>query len=179
MSARRAALSALVALITVHIGCTLVALAAYSHRIGLVTHDGSGFLVELLDAVVPLRDLLPAMLWLLPVTLLVTFAALGCWAARRTVRPGGERLPRAAWTAGIAAVLLNPLAAVRYASAAANGGEYMRTVQVETTLLVLAAAAATTMSALAVAGFVRRSETARPPSRMRVDDWSAGTAGRE
>ncbi|WP_228532067.1 hypothetical protein [Micromonospora sp. ANENR4] len=53
MSARRAALSALVALIAVHIGCTLVALAAYSHRIGLVTHDGSGFLVELLDAGAP------------------------------------------------------------------------------------------------------------------------------
>ncbi|MEE3920578.1 hypothetical protein V2I01_27100 [Micromonospora sp. BRA006-A] len=66
------------------------------------------------------------MLWLLPVTLLVTFAALGCWAARRTVRPDGERLPATAWAAGIAAVLLNPLAAVRYASATAEGGEYMR-----------------------------------------------------
>ncbi|MDO3685017.1 hypothetical protein [Micromonospora sp. C28ISP2-4] len=180
MSARRAALSALVALIAVHIGCTLIALAAYSHRIGLVTHDGASFPVELLDAVVPLRDLLPAVLWLLPVTLLVTFAALGRWAVRRTVRPGDERPPVAAWTAGIAAVLLNPLAAVRYASATAEGGEYMRTVQVETNLLVLAAAVATTMSALAVAGFVRRSETASPASRrMRVDDWSAGPAGRE
>ncbi|MFF4937769.1 hypothetical protein [Micromonospora sp. NPDC000729] len=180
MSARRAALSALVALMTVHIGCTLVALAAYSHRIGLVTHDGSGFLVELLDAVVPLRDLLPAVLWLLTVTLLVTFAALGGWAARRVTGSDAERLPAAAWVAGIAAVLLNPLAVVRYASATAEGGEYMRTVQVETTLLVLAAAVATTMSALAVAGFVRRSDTASPPSpRMRVDHWSAGTAGRE
>lgn len=180
MSARRVALSALVALIAVHFGCTVVALAAYSHRIGLVTHDGSGFLVELLDAVVPLRDLLPAVLWLLPLTLLVTFATLGRWAARRIVRPGDERLPAAAWTAGIAAVLLNPLAAVRYASATAGGGEHMRTVQVETTLLVVAAAVATTMSALAVAGFVRRSDTVSPASqRMRVDDWSAGSAGRE
>ncbi|MBU8859824.1 MULTISPECIES: hypothetical protein [unclassified Micromonospora] len=165
MSARRVALSALIALICVHIGCTVVALAAYSHRIGLVTHDGSGFLVELLDAVVTLRDLLPAVLWLLPLTLLVTFAALGRWAARRTVRPDDERLPAAAWTAGVAAALLNPLAAVRYASATAEGGEYMRTVQVETTLLVLAAAVATTISALAVAGFVRRSDTASPASR--------------
>ncbi|MCT2280284.1 hypothetical protein [Micromonospora chalcea] len=180
MSARRVALSALVALIAVHIGCTLVALAAYSYRIGLVTHDGSGFLVELLNAVVPLRDLLPAMLWLLPVTLLVTFAALGRWAARRTVRPDDERLPATAWTAGIAAVLLNPLAAVRYASATAEGGEFMRTVQVETNLLVLAAAVATTTSALAVAGFVRRSGTVSPASRrMRVDDWSADAAGRD
>ncbi|WP_431944944.1 hypothetical protein [Micromonospora marina] len=77
-------------------------------------------------------------------------------------------------------MLLNPLAAVRYASATAGGGEHMRTVQVETTLLVVAAAVATTMSALAVAGFVRRSDTVSTASqRMRVDDWSAGSAGRE
>ncbi|MEU8071880.1 hypothetical protein AB0B20_19205 [Micromonospora sp. NPDC049151] len=180
MSARRAALFALVALMTVYIGCTLVALAAYSHRIGLVTHDGSGFLVELLDAVVPLRDLLPAVLWLLSATLLVTLVALGGWAARRVTGSDDERLPAAAWVAGIAAVLLNPLAVVRYASATAEGGEYMRTVQVETNLLVLAAAVATTISVLAVARLVRHSETASPASRrMRVDDWSADAAGRE
>ncbi|MEU1846312.1 hypothetical protein [Micromonospora sediminicola] len=155
MFARRAALAAIAALTTVHIAYTVVALSNYSFRIGLVTHDGAGFVAELLNHLVPLRELLPAVVGLLLLTLLVTFAAVGTWAVRRPARTAGERPPAAGWTA-LAAVLLNPLAVGWYRFAMSNGADYMRTVQPATVLLMVAACAATVVALGNLARAVRR-----------------------
>ncbi|MEV1142671.1 hypothetical protein [Micromonospora sp. NPDC049799] len=78
MPAARTAVTALTALTVVH-GChTIVALAAYEYRIGVVTHDGSGT-VDMLNTVVPLGTLSVAMFCLVLLTLLAAAAAVGNW----------------------------------------------------------------------------------------------------
>ncbi|GAA3763155.1 hypothetical protein [Micromonospora maritima] len=165
MLARRAALAAIAALTTVHIAYTVVALSNYSFRIGLVTHDGAGFVAELLNHLVPLRELLPAMVGLLLLTLLVTVAAVGTWAVRRPARTAEGRSPAPGWTAAVAAVLLNPLAVVWYGFTSSNGADHMRTVQPVTVLLMVAACAVTVVALVNLARTVRRPATTVPGSR--------------
>ncbi|MBQ0892699.1 hypothetical protein KBX37_06200 [Micromonospora sp. U56] len=144
MPGARTAVTALVALTVVDVFHTIVALAAYEHRIGVVTHDGSGA-VDMLDTIVPLRELSAAMFCLLLLTLLTAWAGVANWAirARRTGPPVAPTEPVAWWRmSATIAVPLNLIAAVQYLSATANGGKYMRTVLAETTLLLVAASVA-------------------------------------
>jgi len=141
MPAARTAVRALVALAVVDVFCTLVALAVFEHRIGVVTHDPAGA-ADLLNTIVPLRELSSVMLWLLPLTLLAAVAGIVNWViqSRRTRPPVTPSATAVRWRmSAIVAVPLNVIAAVRYLSATANGGEYMRVVQTETTLLLIAA----------------------------------------
>ncbi|MCM0674788.1 hypothetical protein NCC78_08810 [Micromonospora phytophila] len=144
MPGARTAVTALVALTVVDVFHTIVALAAYEHRIGVVTHDGSGT-VDMLDTIVPLRELSAAMFCLLFLTLLTAWSGVANWVirARRTGPPVSLTEPVAWWRiSAIVAVPFNLIAAVQYLSATADGGEYMRTVLAETTLLLVAASVA-------------------------------------
>ncbi|MET8833570.1 hypothetical protein ABZV78_06615 [Micromonospora sp. NPDC004540] len=158
MPAARTAVTALVALTVVDVFHTIVALAAYEHRIGVVTHDGSGT-VDMLNTIVPLRELSSAMFWLLLLTLLAAWAGVANWVirTRRTEPPVAPTAPVARWRmSAIVAVPLNLIAAVQYLSATTNGGEYMRTVLAETTLLLVAASVALVITTTAGIQVVRR-----------------------
>ncbi|MEU5950438.1 hypothetical protein ABZ793_33535 [Micromonospora sp. NPDC047465] len=158
MPAARTAVAVLVALTVVDVFHTMVALAVYEHRIGVVTHDGSGA-VDILDTVVPLRELSSAMFWLLLLTLLAAVVGVANWfvRTRRTRLPVAPTAPVARWwMSAIVAVPLNLIAAVQFLSATANGGEYMRTVQAETTLLLVAASVALVITTAAGIQVVRR-----------------------
>jgi hypothetical protein len=156
--ASRTAVTALVALTVVDVFHTIVALAAYEHRVGVVTHDGSGT-VDMLDTIVSLRELSAATFWLLLLMLLAAVAGVANWVIR-TRRTGPAVAPTAPvarwWMSAIVAVLLNLIAAVQYLSASANGGEYMRTVLAETTLLLVAASVALVITTTAGMQVVRR-----------------------
>ncbi|SCG55738.1 hypothetical protein GA0070609_3078 [Micromonospora echinaurantiaca] len=157
MPGARTAVTALVALTVVDVFHTIVVLAAYEHRIGVVTHDGSGT-VDMLDTVVPLRELSAAMSCLLFLTLLTAWAGVANWVilARRTGPPVAPTEPVAWWwMSAIVAVPLNLIAAVQYLYATANGAEYMRTVLAETTLLLVAASVALVTTTIAVIQVVR------------------------
>ncbi|MBQ0904482.1 hypothetical protein [Micromonospora sp. U21] len=158
MPAARTAVTALVALTIVDVLHTMVALALYEHRIGVVTHDGSGT-VEMLDIIVPLRELSAAMFCLLLLTLLTAWAGVANWFTRTrgTEPPVAPAAPVARWRmSAIVAVPLNLIAAVQYLYATANGGAYMRTVQGETTLLLVAASVALVITTTAGIQVVRR-----------------------
>ncbi|MFI7517337.1 hypothetical protein ACIBVK_27950 [Micromonospora echinofusca] len=158
MPAARTAVTALVAVTVVDVFHTVVALAVYEHRIGVVTHDGSG-VVDMLDTIVPLRELSAAMFCLLLLTLLTAWAGVASWVirTRRTGLPVAPTAPGARWRmSAIIAVPLNLIAAVQYLSATANGGEHMRTVLAETTLLLVAASVALVITTTAGIQVVRR-----------------------
>jgi hypothetical protein len=158
MPGARTAVTALVALTVVDVFHTIVALAAYEYEIGVVTHDGSGT-VEMLDTIVPLRELSAAMFCLLFLTLLTAWAGAANWVirARRTGPPVAPTEPVAWWRmSAIVAVPLNLIAAEQYLSATENGGEYMRTVVAETTLLLVAASVALVTTTTAGIQVVRR-----------------------
>jgi len=155
MPAARTAVTALVAVTVVDVFHTIVALAVYEHRIGVVTHDGSGT-VDMLNTIVPLRELSSAMFWLLLITLLAAVAGVANWAIR-TRCTGPPAAPVARWQmSAIVAVPLNLIAAVQYLSATANGGEYMRTVLPATTLLLVTACAAIMITTTSGIQVVRR-----------------------
>ncbi|MCX5115689.1 hypothetical protein OG992_00765 [Micromonospora sp. NBC_00362] len=158
MPSSRLAVTALVALTVVDVTHTLVALGAYERRVGGVTHDGSG-IVEILDSIVSLRELSTATFCLLILTLLTASASVANWFIQtRRARPAGA--PTAGrtrwWVSALIAVPLNLIAAERYLSATANGGEYMHAVLAETTLLLVAAAAALVATTTAGIQFIRR-----------------------
>ncbi|WP_328421671.1 hypothetical protein OG470_06275 [Micromonospora sp. NBC_00389] len=160
MPGARTAVTALVALTIVDVFHTNVALAAYEyeHRIGVVTHEGSGT-VDMLNTIVPLRELPAAMFCLLLLTLLTAWAGVANWfiQTRRTEPPVAPTAPVTRWQmSAIVAVPLNLIAAVQYLSATANGGEYMRTVLAETTLLLVAASVALVITTTAGIQVVRR-----------------------
>ncbi|MET8265747.1 hypothetical protein ABZU92_17350 [Micromonospora arida] len=159
MPGARTAVTASVALTIVDVAHTIVALAAYEHRIGVVTHDGSG-LVEMLNTIVPLRELSTATFCLLLLTLLTAWASVAHWVIRAR-RAGPAVAPTAPgarwWMSAVIAVPLNLIAAVQYLNATANGGEYMRTVLAETTLLLVAASAALVTTTTAGIQIVRHS----------------------
>lgn len=163
-------MAALVALTVVDVLHTIIAVAEYEHRITVVDHDGSA-LADMLNTVVPLRELSSAMLWLLLLTLLVASATVISWAVRtlHTAPPAASAppavsAPPAASAASIAllrfsaigAVTLNPLAVAQYLSASAHRGEYMRAVRTETYLLLVAAAVAVVISTIVGIQVVRR-----------------------
>ncbi|MEO3773406.1 hypothetical protein [Micromonospora sp. B9E7] len=161
MPGARTAVTALVAVTVVDVFHTIVALAAYEHRIGVVTHDGSGT-VDMLDTIVPLRDLSAATFCLLLLTLLTAWASVANWAirARSTRPPVAPTAPAARWRmSAIVAVPLNLIAAVQYLSASANGGEYMRTVLAVTTVLLVAASVALVTTTTAGIQVIRHTAT--------------------
>ncbi|RKR90368.1 hypothetical protein BDK92_4740 [Micromonospora pisi] len=161
MSAARTAVVTLLTLTVIDVLHTIVALAAYEHRIGVVTHDGSGT-VDMLNTIVPLRELSSAMFWLLLLTLIAGVAGVANWVIRtRRTRPQvAPTAPVVPWRmSAIVAVPLNLIAAVHYLSATANGGEYMHTVLTETTLLLVAASVALVITTTTGIRVVRRTTT--------------------
>ena len=160
MPAARIAVPALVVLTVVDVFYTIVAVAVYEHRIGVVTHDGSA-MADMLNAIVPLRDLSSAMFWPLLVSLLAAVGGVANWVIR-TRYSGPPVAPTAPvarwWMSTIVAVPLNLIAAARYRSATAHGGEYMRSVLAETTLLLVAASVALVITTTAGIQVVRRTE---------------------
>ncbi|MFF5217954.1 hypothetical protein [Micromonospora sp. NPDC000442] len=158
MPATRTAVTALVVLTVVDVIYTIVALAAYEHGIGVVTHDGSGS-VEMLNTIVPLGKLSSAMFWLLLLALLAAWASVAKWIirTRRTGPPVAPTAPVARLRlSAIVAVPLNLIAAVQYLYATTNGGEYMRTNLAVTTLLLVAASVALVITTTAGIQVVRR-----------------------
>jgi len=156
--AARVAVSALVALAVADVFHTVVVLAAYEHRIGVATHDGSGT-VEMLNTIMPLRELSPALFWLLLLTLLAAVAGVVNWVIQiqRAGTPIAPAAPVARWrTSAVVAVPLNLIAALQYLSATAKGSEYMRIVLAETTLLLGAASVALVITTTAGVQVVRR-----------------------
>ncbi len=154
-------MTALVALTVVDSFHTIIAIAAYEHRITVVTHDGSG-MAELLNTIVPLRELSPAMTRLQLLTVLATVAAVTNWIIRTrgTGPPVAPTAPVARWRTGaIVAVPLNLIAAAQYLLAAEKGAEYMRIVRAETALLLVAAATALVITTTVGIQVVRRTAT--------------------
>ncbi len=97
MPAARLAMTALVALTVVDSFHTIIAIAAYEHRITVVTHDGSG-MAELLNTIVPLRELSPAMTRLQLLTVLATVAAVTNWIIRTRGTGPSEPRPPCCWS---------------------------------------------------------------------------------
>jgi hypothetical protein len=160
MPADRPAVTALVALVVVDVFHTIAAIALYQHRIGVVTHDGSA-IVEMLDTIVPLRELSSVTAWLLFLTLLTTVAAVVFWLAqsRRTGKPFAPTAPVSQWRiSAIVALPVNLLAAVQYLFTTERGGEYMRTAWGESGLLLVAASVALVVTAVLGIQVVRRTE---------------------
>ncbi|MEU2615335.1 hypothetical protein ABZ570_27720 [Micromonospora sp. NPDC007271] len=170
MLAARTAVRALVVLAVVDVFYTIVALAAYEHRVGVVTHDGSGT-VEMVNSLVPLRELSSAMLWLLLLTLVAAVAGVVNWGirSRRTGLPLASPASVAGWwMSAIVAVPLNLIAAMRYLSVTAQGGEHMRSVLAEATLLMVTASVALVITTVAGVQVIRRTAAGQQHS---ADAW--------
>ncbi|MEQ4299966.1 hypothetical protein ABNF97_01015 [Plantactinospora sp. B6F1] len=159
----RGAVPALAALAVLDVLYAIVALAAYERRIGVVTHDGSGT-VEMIDSLLGLDELRTATAWLVLLALLVAVATTANWAVRLR-RAGLPTAPTAPvtgwWISTVLAVPANIGAALWYRSATAQGGEYMRTVEATSNLLVVAACAAVVTAAVLGIRVVRRTEVDR------------------
>ncbi len=159
MAAARLAVTALFGVAGVDVLHTVVALAQYEYRIGVVTHDGSAF-GDLLGGILPLRDLSPALAQLLVLALVAAVAATAVW--RVWVRDTGLPVASMApwwWSVGIA-VPLNLTAAWWYLAATGRDVGHMRAVQAETVLLMTVACLALVTAAAVGVAVVRRTTAA-------------------
>ncbi|WP_197698438.1 hypothetical protein [Micromonospora viridifaciens] len=115
--------------------------------------------MEMFNSIVPLREACSTMFWLLLLTLLAAVAGVANWGirSRRTGLPLASTASVAGWRmSAIVAVPLNLIAAMQYLSATTQGGEYMRAVLAETTLLLVAACVALVITTAAGIQVIRR-----------------------
>ncbi|MET8090211.1 hypothetical protein [Micromonospora sp. NPDC005220] len=143
MPGARTAVTALVTLTIVDVFHTIVALAAYEHRIGVVTHDGSGT-ADMLNAIVPLRELSAVMLCLLLLTPLTAWAGVANWVtrARNSGPPVAPPAPvKSWWISATIAASLNLIATVALVTTTAAGIQVVRRTQANQQQKVVAGAA--------------------------------------